>query len=788
MKTLLRPLYIFSLRGVNLRGTCPFLLTMLALMSLSATAWAGGSPPAKAPTDLSVSVSAKAAVCAGTSVTLTASGCPTTGSLSWSTNQTGSSITVVPTQTTTYTALCDITTTSVVTTTATSSTVTSTTAASTTALVTTVTTTTATGTVLVNPAIVLTPESFSISCNGGSDGRVLLNATGGTGELTYQFNNQPFAKTNEYGNLKAGIYPVVVKDGLGCLTKTSVEVQQATPLSVSTTITGAKCLGGADGLLEAVASGGAGDYRYFLDSGTPQVSGRFPDLKANTTYTLVIADKKGCVLYKSVLISAPTPFDVKLTMTPTRCAGSADGSVTVAAAGGTGPYQYQLETGAFQSGTQFTGLTARPYEFSVKDANGCVGKQSITVAQPAPLQLGAAAAPVNCFGQFSGSITLTPTGGTGAVTYLLTLTKIPQTSNVFGGLGTGDYTVVGTDANGCTSLVSATVTKSDPLKIQATAVPASCCICPTGSVRLVSTGGTGTKRQYQMIGQAYQPNGQINALRPNTYRFRVADEVGCTDSVVAVVTNGSALTLATASIKDVSCTGSQNGEATVQATGGAMPFTYYWTTERRDTLKARTPTQTGLPEGTYTVSVVDSNRCTTSTAFVTVKAQYPIPFKPVVSRVGSGTLAVDQGAGVQWYVRTGTDPAKPVPDATQPTLVPFQSGQYYVVVTLNGCVSPPSEVISFVLTALSEPGAGLSVRVVPNPVVERLRLEIEQAERSVVRIDLLDASGRSVWQNQLPAFTGKKQTDWPLTGIPTGLYLLRAEAGPRQSVIRIMVQ
>ncbi len=778
MKNSLQIIFVYLLHNskIGLLGVC-------MLSGLWTPAWATGKTPSHAPTVLTVSVSA-APVCAGTKTDLTALGCPANGSIHWSTTQTGATITVTPQQTTTYTAICDVTTTSVVTTTATSSS-----ATSTTSLVSTVTTTTATGTVQVYPPIVLSPTSLSTLCNGSKEGQVTINATGGTGVLQYQFEAQGFqTKNTTFGNLTAGTYTVGVKDALGCTVQKSVVVTQPSPLSVSIGPVSTKCVGGSDGAFLAIASGGVGDYRFILNNGAPQASGVFLNLKPDTTYALTVADKNICVLYRTVIIPQPTPFDIKLTMKPALCAGSADGSVTVATTGGTGAYQYQIGTGAFQTGTQFTGLAANTYNITVQDGNGCQGKQAVVVTQPAPLQLSAVAGPVNCFGPTSGSITISPTGGTGAVTYQLTTGKTPQTGNVFTGVVVGNYTIVGTDANGCTSLVSVTVGQAETLKVQAVSIAATCCICPTGAVKLTSTGGTGTTRQYQLIGQPYQATNQINGLRPNMYRFRVTDEVGCTDSIAAVVTDGNAITLATGKIKDVSCTGGQDGEATVQVAGGTKPFVYYWATERRDTLKPFVATQTALSEGTYTVSVVDSNRCSTTTLFVSVKAQFPVPFKPAITQTGSSTLlVVDQPTGIQWYVRTGNDPGKPVPNATGLALVPFQSGQYYVISTVNGCASPPSDAINFVLTAFEDVPA-LSVRVVPNPIVDRLRVEVEQAERSAVVVQLLDGAGRAVMAGQIPAFTGKKQAEWPLSGVATGAYLLKVNADTRQSILRVLVE
>lgn len=743
---------------------------LVVFLGLTSTAWAIDNNENQAPAVLTVSVSS-ATVCAGTKTDLSASGCPANGTVRWSTTQTGATITVTPLKTTTYTAICEVP--------GTTGTTTST----------NVTTTTATGTVQVYTPIVLTPTSLSTLCNGGKDGQVAVNATGGTGALQYQFNGQPFQTANTtFGNLTAGTYAVAVKDAIGCVAQTTVDVKQPPALTISVSPVLPKCIGGADGALLAVGFGGVGDYRYLLDFGTPQVSGTFINLKANTTYSLGVADKNNCVFFQEVRIGSPVPFDIKLDTKPARCTGSADGIVTVSATGGAGVYQYQLGTGPFQTGTQFTGLAANTYEITVKDGNGCQGKKTVAVSQPTPLQLTAVAGAVNCFGPKSGSINVTPTGGTGVTQYQLSTSKTPQSSNVFTGLAVGDYTVVGTDANGCISLVSASIGKAEPLKTQAVSIAATCCVCPTGAVKFTTTGGTGTARQYQVIGQPYQAESQINGLRPNTYRFRVADEAGCTDSVVVAVTDGSALTLSVGTIKDVTCTGGQDGQAAVQVVGGTKPFTFYWTTERRDTLKSFTAAQTSLAQGTYTVSVVDSNKCSAKTLFVSLKALNPEPSKPFITQTGSGTLATDPATGIQWYVRVGSDPGKAIPNATGSSLIPPQSGQYYVIVTTNGCASPPSDFINLVLTALNEPASSLSARVVPNPITDRLRIEVEQEERSTILVQLLDASGRSVMAQQMPAFTGKKQAEWPLTGIAAGSYLLKLNANTRQSVLRVLVE
>ncbi|GAB3895259.1 hypothetical protein GCM10028825_38920 [Spirosoma agri] len=639
----------------------------------------------------------------------------------------------------------------------------------------------------IAPGIEIKAIPTPANCFGSSTGQIFIGATGGTGPQQFQLNGQSTQTSNIFANLKAGTYQVSVRDVLGCSAQTTAEIKQPVPVVLTAKAVNAKCSGGSDGGILVAASGGNAPYKFQINGGPLQTGESFFDLKDKSTYVVTVVDGTGCATSQTAVIGAPQGFDIKTTVASAKCTGSADGTINVSSTGGTGSYQYQIGTGVFQAGTLFTGLAATTYEITVKDGNGCLGKKSVAVPQPQPLQLTATVTPVNCFGDNSGSVTLKPSGGTGSVQYQLASTKIPQASATFKNLALGDYTVVGTDSNGCTALLPVKVGKSDALKIQASTVAATCCVCPTGSVALTVAGGTGTGRQFQLLGRPLQVSNQFAGLPPGTYRFRVTDEVGCADSVTAAVTDAASISLTAGRIKDVACTGGRDGEAAVQVVGGTKPFVYYWQTENRDTLRAYTQAQTGLAEGTYTVSVSDSNRCTTTTTFVTVKALAPVPPKPVVVK-NSNSLSVVEVTGIQWYIRVDTTAGKPLPNATSSTLVPFQSGRYYVIVTQNGCASPPSDYVAFVVTALSEPVGDLSVRVVPNPVTDRLRLDIEQTQRQSVQVQLLDISGRSVRAYEIPAFTGKRQAEWPLAGITPGQYLLKANAGSRQSVIRVLVE
>lgn len=820
-----------------------FATLLLLLIALTRSVVVSAQVPGSAAV-LTVSP-ASVSVCLGSPVSLTASGCPTGGTLRWSGGQTTAVVSVTTSQPTTYTATCTVSGTAT-TATATVTPVQAVTftagpgavtvcvgnpavfsvaladgtsgrlawygdgnpvlsnATASTAQLTIpdaqpyntgnyyLTATNACGTttsrvarVTVPPALTISAVSTPTTCASQFTGQISVTATGGTGDKQYQLNGQAFQAQNTFISLPSGTYTVGVRDALGCSAQSTVQINPPTPMTLSIRTVDTRCFGGIDGGLVAGVTGGTAPYRYQLNGGTAQPTGTFTDLKAGS-YTLVVTDNAGCATAQSALIGSPAAFDIRATVQPTRCAGSADGSVTIVASNGNGPFQYQLGTGAYQTGTVFTGLGVGPYEFTVRDQIGCTLKRTVTVQQPVVLSLTAAVLPVSCQGNASGAITVRNTGGTEPIRYQLTSSRTVQRNPVFGNLMVGDYTVVATDTNGCTALLSVTVGKADPIRLQATTQAARCCVCPTGVVSLTSTGGSGVTRTYQRLGLAGQASNQFGGFVPGSYRFRITDESGCADSVVATIGDASALSLTVGTVKDANCAGGSDGEAAVQIVGGTRPFLFYWQTPRRDTLQSRAMAQTGLTEGTYTVSVRDSNRCTASTAFVTIRSRFPTPETPVVSQSGS-TLRVTGSAGIQWYVQpTGSTSATAITSATSTTLTPFQSGRYYVITTQNGCASPASNAVVFVLTAIAEPGTELSIRVLPNPIGTHLRLEIEQAIRQAVSLTLHDAGGRPVRQFTVPAFVGKQQVEYPLPELPAGTYLLKADATDRQAVMRVV--
>src|SRR5712664_1094584 len=104
-----------------------------------------------------------------------------------------------------------------------------------------------------------------------------------------------------------------------------------------------------------------------------------------------------------ITIVDATPLTATFTQTPTLCAGAATGTVPITPAGGTAPYTITPAQ---------TGLTAGLHTFTISDFNGCTTTDDITIVDATPLTATFTQTPTLCAGAATGTVTITPAGGT----------------------------------------------------------------------------------------------------------------------------------------------------------------------------------------------------------------------------------------------------------------------------------------------------------------------------------------------------------------------------------------
>lgn len=392
-----------------------------------------------------------------------------------------------------------------------------------------------TATITEPATLTATIASTNNLCAAGSKASVIVTAGGGTPGYTYSWNNG--ATTTTVSNLYAGNYTVTITDGNGCLATSNAILSDPAPLNTPTIVTKNATCGLNNGSITANTSGGTGLLTYTWNT---NVIGQTCNNLSAATYTLTVTDANSCTQTAIVTLNnnGSTPF---LTMTPQNvlCNGSNTGSVTVTLSSGNGLYTYNWSNGsnAITNSTsqQLNNLNAGIYFATVTDAFGCSATNSITITQPAALELNPLSQNITC-NSSTGKITVTLSGGIPLYTFDWNTGQngvTGGTSITIANLAAGNYSVTITDGNGCRKITSAEIATSNPGNIDL--APVRQTITEGGRVAFKVSGG---------VAYSWAPaaglsctdcdNPEAAPISTTTYTVTATDINGCT--ITAMIT------------------------------------------------------------------------------------------------------------------------------------------------------------------------------------------------------------------------------------------------------------
>lgn len=437
---------------------------------------------------------------------------------------------------------------------------------------------------------------------GSNTGTVTASATGGTSPYQYSINNGATYQTNNFfTGLIAGTYTLTVKDANNCVNSLLVNITTSPAVFVTAIPASATC-GLNNGSITAFGSGGTPPLQYSINGNIYQPSNIFNALTPGT-YTVYVKDANGCFATTVVTVSnfpAPT---VTATTTGALC-NNANGRITATGIGGLAPLQYSIDGISFQPGNIFTGLAAGTYTITVKDASGCTGTTTVSVASTGGPAV-TANSTVSACSSNTGSITISASGGTPSYQYSINGTTY-QAGSTFTSLAAGNYVAYVRDAAGCIGTFPVVVANTAGPSISAIPTPTSC-NANDGIITITAGGGT-PGYQYSIDGVNYIAGNVFGGLASGNYTAYVKDANGCIKSAAVFVANAAGLIFTVSTI--VSSCGTNNGVITVTATGGATPLQY---SIDGVTYQAGNVFN-GLAPGNYTVYVKDNNGCTVTRA------------------------------------------------------------------------------------------------------------------------------------------------------------------------------
>jgi hypothetical protein len=497
----------------------------------------------------------------------------------------------------------------------------------------------------------ITSQTNIAGCFGENTGSVSVRASGGNGSYQYSFNGGAFGTTTTYTNLSAGTYPVQVKDAKDCTQEISIEITQ--PAQLAATIssqTNISCNGGSTGNIVVSASGGTPGYTYSINGAAFAAgTGTFSNLAAGD-YTIRVRDSRSCeITLPTVTLTQPALLTIALSSKTdvTTCFGDATGEISVTAGGGTGPYSYSVNSGAFAPGTgAFSNLTAGTYTVVVRDANNCTATLApVTVTQPTQVAISLVSKKdiENCFGEATGEIVVSASGGTAGYEYSVNGAAF-TTGATFSNLQAGDYSIRVRDSRGCiATLPTVTLTQPAALAASMTAQTNPACFSNTnGSITVTASGGTPAYEYAVNNGAFAAGTGTFSNLGAGEYTVRVRDSKNCQVTLPTItLTQPALLAITLTSETDITtCFGDATGEIVATVNGGTAGYEF---SVNGGTFAPGTGTFSNLTAGTYTIVVRDANGCTATLAPVTITQPTQLAISLTAKKDIEGCFGEDSG-------------------------------------------------------------------------------------------------------------------------------------------------
>ncbi|HSU27204.1 MAG TPA: T9SS type B sorting domain-containing protein, partial [Chitinophagaceae bacterium] len=232
---------------------------------------------------------------------------------------------------------------------------------------------------------------------------------------------------------------------------------------------------------------------------------------------------------------------------------------------------------------------------------------------------------VLCFGGSNGSIDLSVTGGTAPYTYLWSNTATTQDLT---GLIAGTYSVTVTDAVGCTTSVTVTITQPALLVASETHSNVICHGGSTGSIDLTPSGGVGP---YTYLWSNAATTQDLTGLIAGTYSVTVTDANGCTATVSVTITEPALINLTITDPAPVCLPATVDITAPSVTVGSDPGLTYTYWQDAAATLSLGGPNSIGA-SGTYYIMGTNAAGCSV--------------IKPVVVMVNPKPTAILSGTGI----------------------------------------------------------------------------------------------------------------------------------------------
>jgi len=367
----------------------------------------------------------------------------------------------------------------------------------------------------------------SVALTGGSSPGCSLSWSGGNGSFTPNPTMPSVSYNPDQSELTAGTITLTLTATNLCgsaLDNMNITFASTNGIQLTGAITDITCFGASTGAIDLTVSGGSGNYTYSWNNGatSQDISGL-----AYGSYTVTVNDLTlGCSMTQTFNVNQPSPtppFNVTIAATQISCYNGTNGSLASNLINGSAPFTYQWSGASSSTNPTISSLSAGVYNLQVIDGNGCIANASSTLTNPSEILLPYTQSNVVCNGQNNGSIDVSPSGGTGALTFAWSPGS--ATSEDLSGLASGSYTITATDTYGCSNTATIQISEPNPIAAQGTITNVSCYGSNNGSIVVSPSGGNGVYSYLWTPGGATSQN--LTLIAGGSYSLVITDGNNC---------------------------------------------------------------------------------------------------------------------------------------------------------------------------------------------------------------------------------------------------------------------
>ena len=433
------------------------------------------------------------------------------------------------------------------------------------------------------------------SCFQTSTSSIDLTVNSGNSPYTFAWSNNE--TTQNINNISEGNYIVTITDNNNCTLTDSIEfTDYALPIANFSAMVGCASSATSFSDLSTISSGNISSWNWNFSDGNTSTQQNPTNIFTNTgnfNITLTVETENNCIDDTTMNISIGT-LEVDTIINHVSCFGGNNGNITVNPTTGTLPFDFAWSNSS--TGNSATSLQQGDYGITITDSVGCAYIQNFTINQPEQIIIQSDLTHIKCYGENSGEINLTITGGTGNYTYNW---NNNQSTEDITNLFADTYTVTITDTNNCSVSDSFILNQSTLLESSANPTDISCYGNNDGEIDLDISGGT---PPYSFLWNNEITSKNINNLGEGSYSVTITDANNCTDFNNATIIEPDEITI-TDIVSNILCYGDNNGEIDITVNGGVLPYNYLWNTQ------AQSQDLTNLSVGNYSITVSDSSNC-----------------------------------------------------------------------------------------------------------------------------------------------------------------------------------